>query len=197
MTVETCMFLTTGTASPTHSVRVTRITRNTNCVTVSTITTNAPKPSAVPKASGSALKVPAYSSLPTPAANRPPPPPAPAMDTAIRERKASVFSENIAPPPTGSASVSYSNCRAVPTDPNSACQPEIAPQAMVTNSIGHSGCQAAPAVNVNPRPVLTASSWNAPIGKTLPATVVVAPVMGARTAPTALSTIVISVIQKP
>jgi len=43
-------------------------------------------------------------------------------------------------------SVSFSIWRAVPTEPISACQPEIAPQAMVTNSIGHSGCNAPEAI---------------------------------------------------
>ena len=60
------------------------------------------------------------------------------------------------PPPTGRPSVSYSSCRAVPTEPTSACQPEIAPQAMVTKSIGQSGCQALPASAVKPRSLTAA-----------------------------------------
>ena len=48
-------------------------------------------------------------------------------------------SQSIAPPPTGSMSASVSIWRAVPTDPKSACQPEIAPHAIVTKSIGQSG----------------------------------------------------------
>ena len=55
--VETCMLRNNGKVSPTHSARVTRITRNTSCVTVSTITTKTPKPKAVPKRSGRAPKV--------------------------------------------------------------------------------------------------------------------------------------------
>ena len=51
-------------------------------------------------------------------------------------------SMNMAPPPTGSASVSFSNCRAVPEVDTRLCQPEMAPQAMVTMSIGHSGPEA-------------------------------------------------------
>ena len=54
----------------------------------------------------------------------------------------SAISVNIEPPPTGSTSVSFSIWRDVPTEPIRACQPEIAPQAMVTNSIGQSGCSA-------------------------------------------------------
>ena len=56
-----------------------------------------------------------------------------------------MFSLNIAPPPTGKASVSYSSCRAVPIEPNNACQPEMAPHAIVTNSIGQIGWIAAAA----------------------------------------------------
>ncbi len=82
--------------------------------------------------------------MPTPPAKAPPPAP-PAIETAIRDNSARLFSLNIAPPPTGSASVSYSSCRAVPIEPNKACQPEIAPQAMVTNSIGQIGWIAAAA----------------------------------------------------
>ena len=82
-----------------------------------------------------APKVTRPSSLPTPPAKAPAPAP-PAMDMAISESSARAFSENMAPPPTGSASVSYSNWRAVPMEPTSACHPEMAPQAMVTNSIG-------------------------------------------------------------
>ena len=57
--LDTCMFRTGGMASPTHSVSVTRITRKTSTVTVSTIITNVPNPSAVPKISGMSPKVPA------------------------------------------------------------------------------------------------------------------------------------------
>jgi hypothetical protein len=61
------------------------------------------------------------------------------MATAVNDSRPRVFSENMPPPPTGSASVSYSSWRAVPTEPKRACQPEIAPQAIVTNNMGHSG----------------------------------------------------------
>src|SRR5512146_1103994 len=108
------------------------------------------------------------------------------MDTATSESSARVFSANIDPPPTGSASVSYSSWRAVPTEPNSACQPEMAPQAMVTNSIGHSGCSA-PVASDGENP-LYASSLNAATS---------ALVNGARIAPIALTTITIVVIQNP
>ena len=60
MMVETCMLRTGGMVSPAHSVRVTRMTRNTSWVTVSTIITKAPKPSAVPYTSGMRPNVPAY-----------------------------------------------------------------------------------------------------------------------------------------
>ena len=96
MKLDTCMLRIGGMASPTHSASVTRITRKTSCVTVSTMITKVPKPSAVPKISGMSPKVPAYTSLPTPDANRPPPPPAPAMETAVSDSSASVYSPNIA-----------------------------------------------------------------------------------------------------
>ncbi len=64
---------------------------------------------------------------------------------------------------------------------------------MVTNSIGHSGCHALPASIAKPRS-LTAGSANAPMR--LPAASFV-PSSGATTIPTALSRMVISVIQKP
>ena len=49
------------------------------------------------------------------------------------------ISRNMAPPPTGSAWVSFSSWRAVPEVETRLCHPEIAPQAMVTKSIGHKG----------------------------------------------------------
>ena len=115
------------------------------------------------------------------------------METAVSDSSASVFSPNIPPAPTGRPSVSYSSCRAVPTEPTSACQPEMAPHAMVTKSIGHSGCHAWPASNPKPRS-LTAGSANAPMR--LPAMSFV-PRSGAAIIPTALSTMVISMTQKP
>src|SRR5438876_10968606 len=68
------------------------------------------------------------------------PPVETATETASRDRSPSVNSLNMAPPPNGSMSSSLSICRAVLTEPISACQPEIAPQAIVTNNIGHKGC---------------------------------------------------------
>ena len=96
-----------------------------------------------------------------------------------------MFSENIPPPPTGRASVSYSSWRAVPTDPNSACQPEIAPQAMVTKSIGQRGWSAPPIAGWKPlyASILKAATLGA--------------MNGARTAPIALTPIVMTVIQNP
>src|SRR5439155_24993255 len=123
--------------------------------------------------------------LPTPAANAPAPAPT-AIATAVSDNRPRVFSENIAPPPTGRASVSYSSWRAVPTEPKRACQPEIAPQAIVTKSIGQSGCSAPPGI-VGDTP-LNASSLNA---------ATFALVNGARTAPIALTPMTIAVIQKP
>ena len=43
------------------------------------------------------------------------------------------------PPQTGRASTSLSNWRAVPELETMLCHPDIAPQAMVTNMMGHSG----------------------------------------------------------
>ena len=105
----TCWFLKPTQRSPSHSPRVTRITRNTSCTTVRTITTNAPNPSAVPRGSGIVWKDATWMSRPTPAAKAPAPAPVPTIATAVSDRSPSVFSENIPPPPTGSASVSYSS----------------------------------------------------------------------------------------
>jgi hypothetical protein len=68
---------------------------------------------------------------------------------------------------------------------------------MVTKSIGQIGCQdfAASGSQLNG---FEAARANVPVWSTLPsARVVVAPVNGASTAPTALRPIVMSVIQKP
>ena len=81
----------------------------------------------------------------------------------------------------------------MPTEPISACQPEMAPQAMVTKSIGHSGCQETPAWIVKPRSLI-GRQREAPIR--LPAASFV-PRMGATAIPSADKTIVIDVIQKP
>src|SRR5947209_6607902 len=142
VTEATCWFLKPTQASPSHSPRVTRMTRKTSWTTVRTMTTNAPNPRAVPNGTPSRPNVATLRRLPTPAANAPAPDSPVVIATAVSERRPRVFSLNIPPPPTGSASVSYSSWRAVPTEPKSACQPEMAPQAIVTNSIGHSGCNA-------------------------------------------------------
>src|SRR6266540_2955850 len=139
MIVATCWFLNPTQASPTHSASVTRITRKTSWTTVRTMTTNAPNPRAVRYGTPSSPNVATFNRLPTPAAKADAPVSPEVIATAVSDRSPRVFSENIPPPPTGSASVSYSSWRAVPTEPNRACQPEIAPQAIVTNSIGHSG----------------------------------------------------------
>ena len=69
----------------------------------------------------------------------------------------------------------------------------MAPHAMVTKSIGHSGCHATPSTIPNPRS-LKAGSANAPMR--LPAASFV-PRSGATTIPNALRRMVIEVIQKP
>src|SRR5574337_257721 len=184
-TVATCWFLNPPHASPNHSPNVTRMRRKISWVTVSTMTTNAPNPSAVPYPTGSAPKVPTLSKRPTPLANATPPAP-PEMDTAVSESSPNAFSLNMAPPPTGRPSVSYSNWRAVPTEPNRACHPEIAPQAMVTNNIGHSGWKAP--VGCGGRNPLNAAALN---------TATVGLRKGANTAPMALPIITSPVIQNP
>ena len=90
--------------------------------------------------------------------------------------------------------MSYSSCRAVPIDPTRACQPEIAPQAIVTKSIGQSGCQAFPAAGAAKPRSLTAVRAKVPM--TFPPESIT-PVRGATNIPTAERTIVISMIQKP
>src|SRR5512135_3564261 len=55
--VETLAFLNTGIMSPTHSVSVTRMTRNSNWVTVRTMTTKVPYPIAVPYGTEPAPKI--------------------------------------------------------------------------------------------------------------------------------------------
>src|SRR6266540_3760563 len=142
MIVATCWFLNPTQASPTHSASVTRITRKTSWTTVRTMTTNAPNPRAVPYGTPSSPNVATFNRLPTPAAKADAPVSPEVIATAVSDRSPRVFSENIPPPPTGSASVSYSSCRAVPTEPNRACHPEMAPHAMVTNSMGHKGWMA-------------------------------------------------------
>src|ERR671919_3140885 len=182
----TCWFLKPTQPGPSHSPRVTRMTRKTSCTTVSTMTTNAPKPSAVPTLTGINSKVATFSRLPTPAANAPAPASPPVIATAVNDSSPSVFSLNIPPPPTGSASVSYSSCRAVPTDPNSACHPEIAPHAIVTNSIGHSGW-------IGPA---TGEAWNC-VNPGILNSATSGETNAAITAPTAARPIVSAVIQKP
>src|SRR2546422_4753400 len=58
---------------------------------------------------------------------------------AISEASARRPSESIAPPPTGSASVSMSSCFDDDELLTRLCQPEIAPHAIATNRIGQIG----------------------------------------------------------
>ncbi len=86
-------------------------------------------------------------------------------------------------------SVSFSIWRAVPTEPISACQPEIAPQAIVTKSIGQSGCRAPEAM-----------TCGGPLKPMKPASLKVARSRfkkNARNAPRPPNTMVRAVIQKP
>ncbi|OPY04666.1 MAG: hypothetical protein A4E61_00624 [Syntrophorhabdus sp. PtaB.Bin184] len=57
----------------------------------------------------------------------------------MRAKAASIISTNMTPAPTGRASSSFSSCRAVPELDTMLCQPEIAPQAIVTNMMGQTG----------------------------------------------------------
>src|SRR6266508_748740 len=58
---------------------------------------------------------------------------------AISETRAKSPSESIAPPPTGNASVSMSSCFDEEELLTRLCQPEIAPHAIATKRMGHSG----------------------------------------------------------
>src|SRR3989449_10488325 len=58
---------------------------------------------------------------------------------AMSETSARRPSDSIAPPPTGSASVSMSSCFAEEELLTRLCQPEIAPHAIATNRIGQRG----------------------------------------------------------
>ena len=58
---------------------------------------------------------------------------------AIRDASASMPSDSMAPPPTGSASVSMSSCFDDDELLTRLCQPEIAPQAIATKRMGQSG----------------------------------------------------------
>src|SRR5262245_40026962 len=105
--------------------------------------------------------------------------------TDKRARSPSRNSQSIEPPPTGSMSASFSICRAVPTDPNSACQPEMATQAMVTNRRGHSGM-------IPDGPICGFQPWKA--GMTNCATSGLSQV--ARAAPASPSTMAVALTQK-
>src|SRR5574341_448782 len=151
----TCWLRHGGKTSPSHSESVTRCTRNSSCVTTRTMTMKAANASEVAYASGmphTLMKPPRP--VPKAATGAPLAP----TDTARRARRPSRNSANIEPPPTGSMSASLSTWRAVPTAPNSACQPEIAPHAIVTKSIGQSGITpAGPSCGLKP---LKAGSTN-------------------------------------
>src|SRR2546426_10404474 len=77
----------------------------------------------------------------------------------MSETSARSPSDSIAPPPTGSASVSISSCFADEELLTRLCQPEIAPHAIATNRIGQRG----------PRSELNqmgpAGVWNGMFGK--------------------------------
>ena len=194
MTVATCWFLKIGARPPSHSASVTRMILNSSCVTVITITTKAARAMAAPYT----LEIPKTFRNPAmPLANRVMatavdvvPPAVTATETASSDSSPRVNSLNIAPPPTGSMSSSLSICRAVLTEPISACQPEIAPQAMVTKSIGHRGWIAPLALST-------------PVGPPHPTKAGMVKVetdgltKNARNAPSPPTTMVSAVIQKP
>src|SRR2546426_8117087 len=58
---------------------------------------------------------------------------------AIRDARASIPSDSMAPPPTGSASVSMSSCFEDDELLTRLCHPEIAPHAIATKRIGQIG----------------------------------------------------------
>ena len=159
------------------------MTRKMSWVTTSTITMNAAK------ARDTAYWVGTPQTLmkpPSPLAKAATGAPLAPTETARRASSPRRNSVNMEPPPTGSMSASFSICRAVPTAPNRACQPEIAPQAMVTKSMGQSGMiPAGPSWGLKP---LKAGIWNwATSGLTKVATA----------APPRPSTMDRAVIQKP
>ena len=179
----TCWLRTGGITSPSHSERVTRMTRNRSCVTTSTMTMNAAKASETAYEAGSPKTL---MKPPRPVAKAATGVPLAPTETAIRDRSPSRNSASIEPPPIGSMSASFSIWRAVPTAPKRACQPEIAPHAIVTKSIGHSGMiPAGPRGGFQP---LKAGIWKcATSGRT----------RGASAAPARPKTIDSAVIQKP
>src|SRR3989442_13617320 len=58
---------------------------------------------------------------------------------AIRDARASIPSDSVAPPPAGSASVSTSSCFEDDELLTRLCHPEIAPQAIATKRMGQIG----------------------------------------------------------
>ena len=78
----------------------------------------------------------------------------------------------------------------MPIEPNSACQPEMAPQAIVTNSMGHSGCMPTAVAPMKP---LASCNAKAPAGAVALGSVT----NGAMSAPIALTPMTMAVIQKP
>jgi hypothetical protein len=135
--VPTYGFLTAGTAFPANSVSAILINLITRCRTVIARTTIRIGPYIVPQPIGRARE---WYSLSNPEPNilnhAPPFVATAAVTSAIR---ASIISKNIAPAHTGLTSISFSNCLDVPVDDTIECHPEIAPHAIVTNSIGQSG----------------------------------------------------------
>src|SRR5574341_966978 len=139
-------FLKAGIASPTSSALATRMKRRTSCITVSAMMIRKDAPKAAPKSLGTPRTF-RYSAMP-PAKTAPAPlaswalypaKPPKAVTAKVTERTPRTHSVYMAPAPTGRASVSFSNWRAVPEVETRLCHPEQAPQAMVTKRIGHRG----------------------------------------------------------
>src|SRR6266540_3032646 len=91
---------------------------------------------------------------------------------AARDASASSPSESIAPPPTGSASVSMSSCFEDDELLTRLCHPEIAPHAMATNRMGQIGPIVlfhtqlnAGSANGTPLPLFTKGEASAPTSR--------------------------------
>src|SRR5213594_1771998 len=77
--------------------------------------------------------------------------------TATTDVSPRIPSSNIPPPPTKCASASLSNCLEESDDPIRPCQPEHAPQAIVTKRRGHNGNEM---VLISPDPAPMATGAN-------------------------------------
>src|SRR5437667_3779786 len=91
---------------------------------------------------------------------------------AASEARANKPSESIAPPPTGRASVSMSNCFEDDELLTRLCQPETAPHAMATNRMGQIGPIVlfhtptnAGSANGTPAPLFTKGDGTAPTNR--------------------------------